>query len=37
MDLYADDEGFMKTDLLVPNDSHVLSGDLFIESLSIKL
>jgi hypothetical protein len=34
MDLYADDEGFMKTELLGPNDSHVLSGDLFIESLS---
>jgi len=37
MDLYVDDEGFMKTELLVPNDSHVLSGDLFIESLSTKL
>lgn len=34
MDLYADEEGFMKTELLGPNDSHVLSGDLFIESLS---
>lgn len=33
MDLYADEEGFMKTELLGPNDSHVLSGDLFIESL----
>jgi hypothetical protein len=37
MDLYKDDEGFMKTELLGPNDSHVLSGDLFIESLSTKL
>ena len=34
MDLYQDEEGFMKTELLGPNDSHVLSGDLFIESLS---
>ena len=34
MDLYSDEEGFMKTELLGPNDSHVLSGDLFIESLS---
>lgn len=34
MDLYADKEGFMKTEFLGPNDSHVLSGDLFIESLS---
>lgn len=34
MDLYADEDGFMKTELLGPNDSHVLSGDLFIESLS---
>jgi len=33
MDLYADEEGFMKTEMLGPNDSHVLSGDLFIESL----
>ena len=34
MDLYADEEGFMKTELLNENDSHVKSGDLFIESLS---
>lgn len=34
MDLYQDEEGFMKTELLGPNNSHVLSGDLFIESLS---
>ena len=37
MDLYADEEGFMKTELLGPNDSHVLSGDLFIKSLSEKI
>jgi hypothetical protein len=37
MDLYQDEEGFMKTDLLGPNDSHVNTGDLFIESLSNKL
>ena len=37
MDLYSDEEGFMKTELLGPNDSHVLSGDLFIESLSKKI
>ena len=30
----TDEEEFMKTELLGPNDSHVLSGDLFIESLS---
>ena len=35
MDLYADDEGFMKTELLNENDSHVNTGDLFIESLSL--
>ena len=35
MDLYADEEGFMKTELLNENDSHVKSGDLFIESLSL--
>jgi hypothetical protein len=34
MDLYQDEQEFMKTELLGPNDSHVLSGDLFIESLS---
>ena len=34
MDLYKDEEEFMKTDLLNENDSHVKSGDLFIESLS---
>lgn len=37
MDLYADEEGFMRTELLGPQDSHVLSGDLFIESLSTKI
>ena len=37
MDLYADEEGFMRTELLGPQDSHVLSGDLFIESLSAKI
>lgn len=37
MDLYADEEGFMKTELLNHKDSHVKSGDLFIESLSEKL
>jgi len=37
MDLYADEEGFMKTELLGKNDSHVLSGDLFIESLRSKI
>ena len=35
MDLYADDGGFMKTELLNENDSHVNTGDLFIESLSL--
>jgi hypothetical protein len=35
MDLYADEEGFMKTELLGPSDSHVKNGDLFIESLSL--
>jgi hypothetical protein len=34
MDLYQDEQEIMKTELLGPNDSHVLSGDLFIESLS---
>jgi hypothetical protein len=37
MDLYADEEGFMKTELLNEKDSHVNTGDLFIESLSKKL
>jgi hypothetical protein len=37
MDLYSDEEGFMKTELLNDKDSHVKSGDLFIESLSTKL
>jgi hypothetical protein len=37
MDLYKDEEGFMKTELLNYNDSHVNTGDLFIESLSNKL
>lgn len=34
MNLYEDEEGFMRTDLLGEKDSHVKSGDLFIESLS---
>jgi hypothetical protein len=37
MDLYQDEEGFMKTELLNDNDSHVKNRDLFIESLSNKL
>ena len=37
MDLYQDEDGFMKTDLLNYKDSHVKNGDLFIESLSNKL
>jgi len=37
MNLYADEEGFMKTELLNEKDSHVNTGDLFIESLSKKL
>jgi len=37
MDLYQDEEGFMKTELLNTNDSHVIDGDLFVESLSNKL
>ena len=37
MELYQDEEGFMKTELLNENDSHVNTGDLFIESLSTKI
>jgi len=37
MDLYSDDSGYMKTDLLNEKDSHVKDGEMFIKSLSDKI